>query len=77
MLGVNERFAILHGFVTSAENEAIRRITLRLPPTEKQIFWVCPSCFEHFRSILGFRLSDRLTLADVLDGPALGPSIGP
>jgi hypothetical protein len=77
MFALNEDLAIKRGFVTTAEHAPLRGFTRRLlTVTQKQVHWICPSCFHEFRTALGFQLITDQTLDDVLEGPTLGPGIG-
>ena len=59
MFALNEDFAIQRGFVTTMENESIRGFRRQLDAPDKQIIWVCRSCFEEFRSRLSFQVNKR------------------
>ncbi len=78
VFGLHDHLTVRQGFVTSAENEPKREFSRQRPSpsANKQVFWICPSCFGEFKTDFDFKVSTSLRLEDVLDGQALGPAIG-
>jgi hypothetical protein len=63
-------------FVTTAANEVTTGLVLRMRTSDKQVFWICRTCFEEFAAQLRLEVNASLTLDKVLARSPLGPAIG-